>query len=155
MMIDIAIDSLQDEGVLMLLEEHLADMHATSPPESIHALDTNALRAPDITFWCARENGVPLGCIALKQLNATEAEIKSMRTTANSRGKGIGAALLENLLSEASSRGYMTLSLETGSQDFFKPACRLYEKFGFQYCGPFADYTDDPNSLFMSLDIAA
>ena len=152
---DIAIDNLQDEEVLILLEEHLVDMHATSPPGSMHALDGQSLRAANITFWCAREKGKPLGCIAMKELNATDAEIKSMRTTANSRGHGVGTALVEHLLSEASSRGYKKLCLETGSHDFFKPACKLYEKFGFKYCEPFGEYTEDPSSLFMEFNFSA
>ena len=148
---EILIDKLQDKGVLRLLEEHLIDMHKASPPDSVHALDVESLRTPDITFWCARENGEPLGCIALKQLNSTEAEIKSMRTTESSRGKGVGAALLKHLIDEASNRGLDKLSLETGVQDFFEPARRLYAKFGFEACGPFADYTNDPNSCYMEL----
>ena len=148
----IAVDNLQDDEVILLLEEHLVDMHATSPPGSIHALDVASLKSTDITFWCAREKGVPIGCIALKELSVNEAEIKSMRTNANSRGKGVGSALLQHLLLEAENRGYQKLSLETGSQDFFKPAHKLYKKFGFKYCGSFADYTDDPNSVFMQLD---
>ncbi len=152
---DIAIDNLQDKEVLTLLEEHLVDMHANSPAGSMHALDVHSLKAADITFWCAREGGEPVGCIAMKELHATKAEIKSMRTTASSRGNGVGTALLEHLLREASSRGYKKLSLETGSHDFFKPACTLYEKFGFEYCEPFGEYAEDPNSLFMELNFPA
>lgn len=147
----IEVDHLDGEDVIKLLEEHLADMHATSPPESIHALDVDSLKSPDITFWCARENGQALGCIALKQLTASQAEIKSMRTTENSRGRGVGSALLKRLLAEVADRGYESVSLETGSQDFFLPARKLYESFGFEYCGPFSDYKLDPNSLFMTL----
>lgn len=149
----VEIDHLEDEAVIQLLEEHLADMRATSPPESIHALDVESLKAPEITFWCARENGQPLGCIALKQLNPLQAEIKSMRTTERSRGKGVGAVLLKHLLAEVVERGYQQVNLETGSQDFFKPARRVYERFGFEYCEPFGDYKLDPSSLFMTLKI--
>ncbi len=150
---EISIDNLEDKGVIRLLEEHLSDMYANSPPESVHALDPEALKSPNITFWCARENGKALGCIALKQLNAKEAEIKSMRTTASSRGKGIGTALLQHLLTEAKRQGYEKLNLETGSMDFFKPAHALYKKFGFQLCGPFGDYELDANSFFMELKL--
>jgi putative acetyltransferase len=149
----IEIDNLEGEGVFKLLEEHLADMHATSPPESIHALDIKSLKSPDIMFWCARENGEALGCIALKKLTPVHAEIKSMRTTEAIRGKGVGSSLLEHLLAEVADRGYESVSLETGSQDFFIPARRLYERFGFEYCEPFSDYKIDPNSLFMTLEI--
>ncbi len=151
----IAVDALEDDGVIRLLEEHLADMRATSPPESIHALDAGALRSPDITFWCARENGEAIGCIALKRLSAGAGEVKSMRTSARHRGRGVAAQLLAHLLGEARARGYSKLSLETGSMDFFAPARTLYEKFGFHYCEPFADYCDDPNSVFMELTLRA
>ncbi len=150
---EISIDNLENEGVIKLLEEHLADMYANSPPESVHALDIKALKSPNITFWCARENGKALGCIALKQLNSKEAEIKSMRTTASSRGKGVGTALLQHLLTEAKRQGYEKLSLETGAMDFFKPAHALYKNFGFQLCGPFGDYELDANSYFMELKL--
>ncbi len=146
-------DRFEDEGVIRLLEEHLADMHANSPPESVHALDVDALKAADITFWCARIDGEAQGCIALKMLSPTHGEIKSMRTRAQSRGQGIGAALLQHLLSQASAKGCTKLSLETGSMDFFKPAHALYLKHGFSFCGPFGDYLDDPNSLFMEREL--
>ncbi|PSW21696.1 N-acetyltransferase [Photobacterium sanctipauli] len=148
---DIAIDKFEDEGVLTLLEEHLADMYATSPPESVHALDVEGLKAPSITFWSARVDNVPLGCIAMKQLDDKQAEIKSMRTSTSSRGQGVATQLLAHLIVEAKARGYQKLSLETGSMDFFKPARRLYQKHGFTYCEPFGDYSYDPNSLFMEL----
>lgn len=145
----IQIDPLQDQAVIELLSEHLADMRANSPPESVHALDLAALRSPDITFWSAREAGEILGCIALKQLDAHSGEIKSMRTRAQSRGRGIAAALLQTLLDEARRRGYRSLYLETGAQPFFAPAHGLYHKFGFVPCDPFADYLPDANSRFM------
>lgn len=149
----ITVDPLSDNGVIQLLEEHLADMYATSPAESVHALDVDALKSPDITFWCARESGMALGCIALKKLSDSQAEIKSMRTTMNSRGKGVASALLDHLLSDAVRQGFEKISLETGTQSFFEPARRLYERFGFRYCGPFSDYRLDPNSTFMELDL--
>ncbi|MGF1683987.1 GNAT family N-acetyltransferase [Photobacterium minamisatsumaniensis] len=151
----IAVDKLEDKGVIQLLEEHLADMYATSPPESVHALDLDALKSPSITFWSARYNGEVLGCVALKTLNTKQAEIKSMRTTESSRGLGVATKLLEHLISEAHNQGYETLSLETGSMDFFKPARNLYEKYGFSYCQPFGDYKLDPNSLFMELNLSS
>ncbi|GGP43482.1 N-acetyltransferase [Shewanella algicola] len=143
-------DDLQDAGVIELLQAHLADMYATSPAESVHALDIDALTHPSMTFWCAKLQGEVLGCVAIKQLNETHGEIKSMRTSAASRNQGVATALLLHLLNEAKRRGYQQLSLETGSMDFFAPARRLYQRHGFDYCGPFADYQADPNSLFMT-----
>ncbi|MCL1113144.1 GNAT family N-acetyltransferase [Shewanella basaltis] len=147
---EILLDGLQDPGVIELLQVHLADMYATSPPESVHALDIDALSHSSITFWCAKRQGEVIGCVAIKELNKTHGEIKSMRTSAAARNQGVATALLLHLLDEAKRRGYQQLSLETGSMDFFAPARRLYQRHGFEYCGPFADYQADPNSLFMT-----
>ncbi len=124
-------------------------MHEISPPESIHALDLAGLRAPEITFWSAWNGNELLGCGALKALNAKTGEVKSMRTVKAHRDKGVGSKILEHILKEAKARGYTSLNLETGSQPEFAPARGLYERYGFDYWGPFADYTDDPNSVFM------
>ena len=156
-MITIQLDPLESTAVIELLQGHLADMYATSPPESVHALDLSKLKAPAIRFWTAWENDVLLGCVALKQHSASMGEIKSMRTDPAVRGKGIGRALLQHVLAEAAASGITDLYLETGSMDFFKPARSLYQSAGFMFCGPFADYQDDENSCFMhkNLQVAA
>ena len=140
--------------VQQLLSEHLADMVATSPAESVHALDSAALAGPGITFWTAREDSEVLGCGALKELQPGQGEIKSMRTAVYARGRGIATLLLTPILAEARLCGYDRLYLETGSQDFFAPARRLYQRHGFSICPPFADYGDDPNSVYMTLALA-
>jgi putative acetyltransferase len=147
-------DDLTRPQVHALLQEHLDNMYELSPPESVHALDLSKLRKPDITFWTAWDDSLLLGCGALKQLDATHGEIKSMRTPAALRGKGAGRALLAHILAEARSRGYRRLSLETGPHPAFLPAQRLYRSFGFDVCGPFADYKPDPYSVFMTLDLS-
>ncbi len=149
----IATDDLRHAAVQALISEHLASMHANSPPESVHALDLEKLRAPDVTFWCAWDGELLLGCGALKELDARHGEIKSMRTPDALRRRGAGRALLAHIISVARQRGYQRLSLETGSMDEFIPARKLYESFGFTYCGPFADYVDDPYSSFMTLKL--
>ncbi|HTF96884.1 MAG TPA: GNAT family N-acetyltransferase [Cellvibrio sp.] len=149
----IRIDDLTGPEVAELLNEHLRDMYATSPPESVHALDLEKLRKPEITFWSAWEGNQLLGCGALKELDPTHAEIKSMRSANRFRGKGVGKKMLEHILQVASDRQYQRLSLETGSQDFFVPARKLYERYGFENCGPFADYKEDPWSVFMTRKI--
>ena len=137
--------------VVSLLEEHLADMYATSPPESVHALDLTALLRPEITFVTARDgDGTLLGCGALKRLDDGHGELKSMRTTAAARGRGVAAAVLEHLLVLATERGHTRVSLETGPQPFFAPAHALYRSAGFEACGPFEGYGEDPYSLFMT-----
>lgn len=143
-------DDLSDPAIHALLEEHLQDMHALSPRESVHALDLAGLRHPSISFWSAWEGPVLLGCAALRELDAGHGEIKSMRTPNAQRRRGAGRALLAHLIAEAAARGYQRLSLETGSQAGFLPAQRLYEQAGFTRCGPFGNYREDPNSVFMT-----
>lgn len=146
----IRIDDLRGPEIAALLQEHLADMHATSPRESVHALDLEGLRRPEITFWTVWDGPALAGCGAFKQHDAQHAEIKSMRVARNYRQRGVASVLMTHMLAVAAARGYTRLSLETGSQAFFEPARRLYAKNGFVQCGPFADYRPDPNSVFMS-----
>jgi putative acetyltransferase len=147
----IVVDDLTSAAVAELLEEHLADMVAATPePESRHALDLDGLRRPEVTFWSVWDDGTLVGCGAIKRLDDTHAELKSMRTTRTRQGGGIGSTLLRHILDEAQAMSFARMSLETGSQPFFAPARRLYEKFGFTYCEPFADYRRDPRSVFMT-----
>lgn len=149
----VAVDDPQAADVLELLGEHLDDMFATSPAESVHALDPEALAQPGITFWSARdaETGALLGIGALKQHDDSLGELKSMRTSHAARGRGVASAVLGAILAEARARGIRELKLETGAEDYFAPARALYAKHGFLACGPFADYTDDPNSRYFAL----
>lgn len=146
-------DDLQGEAIVGLLREHLESMAVHSPPESVHALDAEALRAPDVTFWTGWQGEELLGCGALKELDAGHGEIKSMRTATAHRREGVAAKLLEHIILEAERRSYCRLSLETGSMDAFRPARALYASYGFEYCGPFADYVEDPYSVFMTRSI--
>lgn len=151
----IRIDDLHGSEIAALLQEHLDEMFLHSPPESVHALDLDRLRRPEITFWTAWEEGELLGCGALKALDATHGEIKSMRTAARHQRKGVAAALMRHILSTARERGYSRLSLETGSPDAFLPARLMYERFGFEECGPFGDYVEDPYSVFMTIALSS
>ena len=153
-MISIETDDPARPDVHALLGEHLADMFATSPAESVHALDHSALSHESITFWTAREDGILLGCGALKALAAGDAELKSMRTTANARGRGVATLMLKHIVAEARTRGFARVALETGTEEYFAPARRLYARHGFTECPPFADYTLDPHSVFMELPLA-
>lgn len=147
---EIRVDDLSDPRIIDLLHVHLHGMTLHSPPESIHALDLDGLRRPEITFWSAWDGQDLLGFGALKELDPRHGEIKSMHTAAAHRQKGVARRLLEQILNEAVRRRYGRLSLETGSMDAFEPARRLYSQFGFEYCGPFADYVLDPYSVFMT-----
>lgn len=138
-----------------LLREHLDDMFATSPPESVHALSDEGLRHPDVTFFTARDDdGALLGCGAIKRLGDGAAELKTMRTVHAARGRGVGAAMLAHLLGVARERGAASVHLETGSMEYFAAARRLYARHGFVETGPFGDYAPDPLSTFMRLDLA-
>jgi putative acetyltransferase len=143
-------DDLSGPEIRQLLAEHLENMRRISPPESIHALPLEGLRKPEITFWTGWENGELLGCGALKELDALHGEIKSMRTASRHLRKGVAKTLLDYIIDEAERRGYSRLSLETGSMEAFEPARQLYAGAGFTYCEPFADYVEDPNSVFMT-----
>lgn len=150
---EIKIDNLTDIRTQELINTHLAGMAENSPVESIHALNVAALKQDNVTFYSAWDiNGI-MGCGALKELTPKHGEVKSMRTAETHLRKGVARDILKHIINEAIRRGYTKLSLETGSMDAFKPAHRLYESFGFKYCNPFYDYTDDPNSVFMEIDL--
>ncbi len=143
-------DDLSGPQIAEFLLEHVREMRSITPLESKHALDLDGLRAPEVTFWSVLDGDTVVGCGALKRLDPAHAELKSMRTAAARKRGGIASLLLEHIIAEAGRMGFTRLSLETGSADFFLPARRLYEKFGFGYCEPFADYRPDPNSVFMT-----
>ncbi|MFB2802412.1 GNAT family N-acetyltransferase [Shewanella seohaensis] len=149
----IILDDLKGPEIAALLTEHLEDMRATSPPESVHALDLDGLRQPNIRFWTLWDGRNLAGCGALKWLDAEHAEIKSMRTAATYKQQGIASKVLQHLINDAKAAGVQRLSLETGSMAFFNPARRLYCKFGFEICSPFDGYQLDPNSVFMTKKI--
>lgn len=144
------LDDLTGAATRALIAVHLAGMHESSPPESVHAFGIEKLRAPGVTFWSAWVGGELAGCGALKAVDAARGELKSMRVADAFRGKSIGRAILEHLTAEARARGMTSLWLETGSTKPFIPALRLYESAGFQRCGPFDGYVEDPFSVFMT-----
>ena len=148
--IEIREDDLTGQAIAALLREHLEGMAQASPPESIHALDLPSLRAPEVTFWSAWRGPELVGCGALKELNAQHGEIKSMRTVPAYLRQGVGGHVLTHIIKEAKRRAYVRLSLETGSMEAFASARALYAKFDFEYCPPFGDYVEDPNSVFMT-----
>jgi putative acetyltransferase len=146
----IVVDDLAGPEIAKFLDEHVQEMRSITPIESVHALDLEALRRSEITFWSVRDGDALVGCGAIKRLNAGHAELKSMRTTPARKRNGIASLLLEHILTESKGMGFSRLSLETGTGEFFRPAQRLYEKFGFEFCAPFADYQPDPYSVFMT-----
>jgi len=151
---DIRIDDLSSPQIVQLLREHLQSAALHSPPESVHALDVDGLRNPDIIFWSAWHGFDLLGCCAIKELDVRHGEIKSMRTVSAHLRKGIAASLMQHVLEQARRRSYARLSLETGSMEAFAPARSLYARFGFRPCRPFGDYVEDPYSVFMTRDLS-
>ena len=139
-------DDLSGPEIRALLEEHLRHMHELSPPESVHALDLDKLRRPDVTFWTVWSGAQLLGCGALRELDPRHGEVKSMRTAAAHRRRGAARAMLEHILREARARDYARLSLETGSVEGFEAARRLYESFGFRECPPSATTSRIPTA---------
>jgi putative acetyltransferase len=150
----IRVDDLRGPEIAALLRAHLEHCRTWSPPGSVHALDIDALRSPQVTFWRAWDGASLLGCCALKEIASVHGEIKSMHTAAKHRGRGVAGALLTYIVDEARSRCYQRLSLETGASEAFAPARSLNAWFGFIACGPFEGYVLDPNSVFMTLELA-
>jgi len=148
--IQIRPDDLSGPEIAGMLQKHLDFMATQSPPESIHALDLEALKGEAISFWSASNEQGLVGCVALKTLSADHGEIKSMHTAQHARGRGVAGLLLRHVLAEAGRRGYRRLSLETGTSDGFQAAQALYRRHGFEVCPPFADYVEDPHSLCMT-----
>jgi putative acetyltransferase len=146
-------DDLTSPEVVAFLEAHVAQLRATSPPGTSHALDLAGLRAPGVSFWTAYDGDELIGCAALKRLDADHAELKSMRTAPQRVGEGIGSWLVDFVLERAREAGFARVSLETGSQDFFAPARRLYARHGFVSCEPFGDYEANPANTFMTREL--
>lgn len=146
-------DDLTGPEIRALLETHFAGMLANSPKDSCHFLDFEGLKGPGVTFWSVWDGAALMGCGALKELSPDHGEVKSMRTHADHLRKGSAAAMLEHIIATAKARGYRRLSLETGSGEAFDAAHGLYRRYGFAYCPPFGDYSEDPFSRFMTLEL--
>ncbi|WP_404709880.1 GNAT family N-acetyltransferase [Sphingomonas sp. MMS24-J13] len=150
-MIEIREDDLSGARTRALLAIHLAGMHASSPPESVFALDVSGLQAPGITVWSAWDGDSIAGIGALKRLGDRQAEIKSMRTHPDHLRKGVARTLLARIIDQARGEGIVTLNLETGRGPAFEPALALYRAHGFVNGSPFGDYAANPFSQFLYL----
>ncbi|OIK28425.1 GNAT family N-acetyltransferase [Streptomyces malaysiense] len=146
----ISVDDLSGPEIIDFLDAHVRELRSITPLESKHTLDLEGLRKPEVTFWTIEDGGTLVGCGAIRRLDVGHAEVKSMRTAPSRKRSGIASKLLAHIIAEARRMGCSRLSLETGTTDFFRPARALYEKFEFEYCAPFADYKEDPNSAFMT-----
>ena len=154
MALTIAEESPRGSDLALLFERHTADMHADTPPESIHMMDAGELAIPDVRFFVMREDGTPVGMGEFKRIDDRHAEIKSMHVLAEVRGRGLSRRMLDHLTEAARAAGFARLSLETGVQPTFIAARALYAKAGFVDCPPFEGYWDDPNSVFMTKTLA-
>jgi putative acetyltransferase len=150
MQLQIRQDDLSGPEIQQFIRDHLDHMVEVTPSGSVYALDLSGLKLPEVTFWSVWQSDQLVGCGALKEIDSHSGEIKSMRTAAAYRRQGVAAAVLEHIIAEATQRAYRYLYLETGAQPAFAPARALYTRFGFEYCGPFADYSNDPNSVYMT-----
>lgn len=153
-MLTIGRESPLGPDLALLMARHTADMHADTPPESIHMMDAGALASDDVSFYVMRDGAEPVAMGAFKRIDAGHAEIKSMHVLAEARGRGLSRRMLEHLLTEARAAGFTRLSLETGVQPTFVAARALYAKAGFTECPPFEGYSPDPNSVFMTKELA-
>ncbi len=152
--IDVRQDDLSSADVQALIAEHLSGMHSNTPPGQVHALNLEHLRAPGVTFWTARLDGALCGCGALKELDSLTGEVKSMRTRAAFLRRGVGQAILDEIVHTARQRGYTRLLLETGSGPAFAAAHALYLRNNFEWSGPFGEYTATEFNLFMAKALA-
>lgn len=143
-----------DARVIAMLRHHYEENRAVTPPESCHVLDISAMQVPELSFWTVWKGEDLLGMGALKRMNASDGEVKSMRTRANALRRGVANAVLTHIIAEARSAGLERLYLETGSFEYFRPARELYTRHGFVECAPFGEYQPDPLSTFMVLDLA-
>jgi putative acetyltransferase len=150
MNIAIRIDDLSSSESQSIVREHLTGVIALTPIESVHALPLDKLKQPNITFWTAWIGHELCGCGALKKIDATHGEVKTMRTRAKFLRKGVGQAVLSHIINHATETGIKRVSLETGSSEAFMAARAMYLKNGFVICGPFGDYKLDPHSVFMT-----
>jgi putative acetyltransferase len=153
-LISIGAESPLGADLALLMARHTADMHAETPPESIHMMDAGQLAVPEVSFFVMREDGHPIGMGAFKRLSGAHGEIKSMHILHEVRGRGLSKAMLAHLLDAGKGAGLTRLSLETGAEAIFAPARGLYDRAGFAYCPPFEGYTHDPNSVFMTKVLA-
>ncbi|HUG08465.1 MAG TPA: GNAT family N-acetyltransferase [Acidimicrobiia bacterium] len=149
----LAQDDPRRTDVLTLLERHLDFARTVTPPEDVHALDLDGLLDESVTLFSLREKGALLGIGAMKTLDGSHMELKSIHTAAEARGRGVGRTIVDHLVSVARSKGATRVSLETGSMPEFAPSRALYARAGFVECGPFAEYSGSRNSTFMTLDL--
>ncbi len=147
-------DDLTGEAIQELLRIHAEDMLISSPEGACHFFDLEGLQAPDVTVWSIWDGDSLAGCGALREIDASHGEVKSMRTADAHLGRGVGRQMLRHIVDTGYRRGYERISLETGSSPRFDAAINLYESYGFVRCHPFDTYEANDFSVFYSLLLA-
>jgi len=141
--------SLTDE-LAHVLQAHWLFCTSSTPIEHVYALDASKLFSPDITVFGARIDGELVGVGAMRKLDQLHAELKSMHTLAKSRGSGVGKAMVAYIEDFARSSGIERMSLETGTNEAFRPARQLYKSLGYQSCEAFGDYVLSKDNTCMT-----
>tara|TARA_B100000959_G_scaffold267423_1_gene310941 strand:+ start:170 stop:625 length:456 start_codon:yes stop_codon:yes gene_type:complete len=136
-----------------LLKKHFIELRSVSPAGSTHVLDIAGLKDQSIKFWSLWVNNELVGCGALKFLEKNHGEFKSIRVADKFKKTGVGEKIIDHLIEEAKKLQISKLSIETGAGEFFLPARKLFSKFGFKKCPPFAHYKEDPNSCYYMLNL--
>lgn len=147
-------DDLSGADIRKLLTTHFSDAQHQNPKGLSHALDIQALKHPNISFWSVWDDEALMGCGALRELSSELGEIKSVHTHTDHRRKGVSTYLMQHIIEVGRDRGYESIKLETHPTDAYAAARALYERLGFDYCGPFGLYEVNPNSVFMCLDLS-
>ena len=141
--------SLSDE-LAHVLQAHWLFCTSSTPIEHVYALDASKLFLPDITVFGARIDGELVGVGAMRKLDQLHAELKSMHTLTKSRGSGVGKAIVAYIEDFARSSGIERMSLETGTNEAFRPARQLYKSLGYQSCEAFGDYVLSEDNTCMT-----
>ncbi|WP_397606722.1 GNAT family N-acetyltransferase [Silanimonas sp.] len=95
-----------------------------------------AYAPPRGRLFLAMDEGVPLGCVALRAIDTRRAEMKRLFVRPEGRGRGVGRALIARVLDEARAIGYLEVVLDTLPS--MTEAQELYARFGFRDIAPYA-----------------
>jgi putative acetyltransferase len=146
MTIEIAVETPLHDDVRALIAELNATLLELTPPEFCFHMTVEQMAEPHTTVFIARDNGMAVGCGALKRHPGGIGEVKRMYTRPSHRGLKIGAEIVRRIETLARREGLVRLVLETG--DRHPAAWTVYERAGFMRCGPVLDYPDSNWSVF-------
>jgi len=139
--------------VLDVMDAHRRHSAEHYPSESDYSLSVEDHFREGFQLFSAWMGAQCVGIIGLRAMDAVNAELKSMHVLETVRGAGVGRKLLDEILVQSRRFGYAKLWLETGTRPASAAARRLYAQAGFRKCPPFEGYAEDPESVFMVLDL--